>query len=71
MNRRLLEATVIELLSRNGASDVPHILSYLKDRFPETTEEELSRALLTLEVRGVLRMYSSQRDKQRVELVKG
>lgn len=71
MNRRLLEATIIEQLSRNGASDLTHILSFLRDRFPEITENDVDKALLTLEVRGILRMYSSQKDKQRVELVKG
>jgi len=71
VNRRLLEAAIIEQLSRNGASEISQILSFLRDRFPETSEDELNKSLLTLEVRGLLRVYSSQKDKQRVELVKG
>jgi len=71
VNRRLVESTIIEMLSRNGAQDYPSILRFIKDRFEELTEEELSKALMTLEIRGILRVYSAAKDKQRVELVRG
>jgi hypothetical protein len=71
VNRRLVESTIIEMLSRNGAQDYPSILRFIKDRFEELTEQELSKALMTLEIRGILRVYSAAKDKQRVELVRG
>lgn len=52
VNRRLVESTIIEMLSRNGAQDYPSILRFIKDRFEELTEEELSKALMTLEIGG-------------------
>jgi len=71
VNRRLVETTVVEMLSRNGAQDYPSLLRFMKDRFEEVTEEELDRALMILEIRGILRVYSATKDKQRVELVRG
>jgi hypothetical protein len=71
VNRRLLESTIIEMLTKNGAQDFPSLLKSMKDRVQDMDEEDLNRALMNLEVRGILRVYSTAKDKQRVELVRG
>lgn len=71
INKRLLESTIVEMLERNGALDLSYIFKSLKDRFQDLDEDDLNRALMRLEVRGLLRVYSIAKDKQRIELVRG
>jgi len=71
VNRRLLESTIVEMLSKNGAQDFSSLLKFLKDRIQDVDEEDLNRALMNLEVKGLLRAYSTAKDKQRVELARG
>jgi len=70
VNRRLLESTIVEMLSRNGAQDFSSLLKFIKDRVQDADEEDLNRALMNLEVKGILRAYSTAKDKQRVELAR-
>jgi len=71
VSRRLLESTIIEMLARYGAQDFPSLLKFTKDRIQDVDDEDLNRALMTLEVRGLLRRYSTTKDKQRIELTRG
>ena len=71
VNRRLVESNIVEMLMKSGAQDVKSILEFLRDRFDDTTEEELNKALMTLELHGIIRVYNATKDKQRVELVRG
>jgi hypothetical protein len=71
VNRRLLESTIIEMLTKNGAQDFPSILKSVKDRIEDVDEENLNRALMNLEVKGLLKVYSTAKDKQRIELARG
>lgn len=66
-----MESTIVEMLSRNGAQDFASLLKFIKDRVQDADEEDLNRALMNLEVKGLLRAYSTAKDKQRVELVRG
>ena len=70
VSRRMVESTIVEMLSKSGAQDYPSILGFVKDRFDDITEEELSKALMILEIHGVLRVYNASKDKQRVELTR-
>lgn len=70
VSRRMVESTIVEMLSKSGAQDYTSILGFVKDRFDDVTEEQLSKALMILEIHGVLRVYSASKDKQRVELVR-
>ncbi|MFB0543302.1 MAG: hypothetical protein ACETVR_00830 [Candidatus Bathyarchaeia archaeon] len=71
VNKRLLESTIIEMLAKNGAQEFSYIFKFLNDRFQNVDEDDLRRALMNLELRGILRVYPSLKDKQRVELVRG
>ncbi len=71
VNKRLLESTIVEMLMKNGALDFPYIFKSLKDRFQDMDESDLNRALMRLEVRGLLRVYNIAKDKLRIELVRG
>lgn len=71
VNKRLLESTIIEMLAKNGAQDFSNIFKFITDRFQKVDEGDLNRALMNLELRGILRVYHSSKDRQRVELVRG
>ena len=70
VKRRLLESTIIEMLVKNGAQDFSNILKTLKDRFQDVAKGDLTRALMNLEIRGVLRVYNTTKDRQRIELLR-
>jgi DNA-binding PadR family transcriptional regulator len=66
-----LETTVVEILKKKDAMSDEDLLSSLKESgFSDVGFGELNRALLRLEVEGVVYVSSLARGKRRVELRK-
>lgn len=64
-----LETVVVEVLQRKGAISDEDLLGFLRESgFGDVGFGELNRALLRLEVEGVVYVSSLARGKRRVEL---
>jgi hypothetical protein len=58
----------MELLERNSALKVDELLKRANTRHDDLTELELEKALMKMEIQGLVRVYRMPRGKQRVEL---
>lgn len=68
-NARPMSLAVVETLQKKGPTADVELLSELKDSFGDLSFRELNRALLRLEVAGLVRVTRLMKGKRRVELV--
>lgn len=66
---RPMSLVIVETLQRKGAMTDIELLSEMKDSYGDLSFRELNRALLKLEVTGVVRVSRLMKGKRRVELV--
>ena len=64
-----MNLAVVETLQKKGPVADVELLTELKDSFGELSFREFNRALLRLEVEGIVRVSRLMKGKRRVELV--
>ncbi|MCJ7505761.1 hypothetical protein MUP05_04765 [Candidatus Bathyarchaeota archaeon] len=68
-NSRPVNLAVVETLQKKGPIADLELLSELKDSYGDLSFRELNKALLRLEVQGLVRVTRLMKGKRRVELV--
>jgi hypothetical protein len=71
VNIRLITSTIVEALDRNGAQEMEDLYKTVQKLHDDIDNRFFEETLLSLEIQGLIRVYSTARDKRRVELVKG
>jgi Fe2+ or Zn2+ uptake regulation protein len=66
---RPLNLAVVEVLQRKGPLADSDLLDEVKETYGEISFRELNKALLKLELSGILRVTRLMKGKRRVELV--
>ena len=67
MDMKLVPATILELLDRNGALKVEDLLKRTKKRHSILTKSSLDQTLMEMEIRGLVKVYRMPKGKRRVE----
>ena len=71
MNDTLVQSTIVETLVRNGALEAKVLFMRVKKLHGNIDARFFDRTLMTMELHGLLRVYSMAKDKRRIELVRG
>jgi hypothetical protein len=71
VNIRLITSAIVEALDRNGAQEMEDLYKTVQKLHDDIDNRFFEETLLSLEIQGLIRVYSTARDKRRVELVKG
>ncbi len=71
MNNTLVQSTIVETLGRNGALEAKSLFKHVKKLHGDIDARFFERTLMTMELRGLVRVYSMAKDKRRIELVRG
>jgi len=64
-----MNLAVVETLQKKGPIADVELLSELKDSFGDLSFRELNKALLKLEITGIVRVTRLMKGKRRIELV--
>lgn len=70
MNDRLVATTIVEELGRNGALGVEALYKKVKKLHGDMGEQFFNKTLMTMELQGLIRVYSMSKEKRRVELAR-
>lgn len=70
MNDKLVTTTIVEALRRNGALEMGDLYKQVKKLHGEMGGRFFNEVLMTMELQGLIRVYSMAREKRRVELVR-
>jgi len=65
---RPLCSMVVEVLKKNGRITDDKLLDYLRMFYPDLSMKELSRALMTLEINGLVYVTRHSRGRKAIEL---
>ncbi len=68
MDKRMVTSKIVDLLERRGPQSLENIHKTLKKDMGELSRSELNRALMRMEIHGLVRVYRIPRGKHRVEL---
>jgi len=71
MNDRLVATTIVEALNRNGALGVEVLYKRVKKIHGDLGNQFFNKTLMTMELQGMIRVYSMSKEKRRVELARG
>ena len=71
MNDRLVATTIVEALGRNGALGVEALYKRVKKIHGDVGGQFYNKTLMTMELQGLIRVYSMSKEKRRVELARG
>ena len=71
INERLLELSIIEILEKNGVSEISDLIKSLKNQYQYINEANLNKILMKLEIKGKIKVFDALRGKRRVELIRG
>jgi hypothetical protein len=71
LNDTLVTSTIVETLGRNGALEVKSLFKQVKKLHSEIDNRYFDRTLMTMELQGLIRVYSMTKDRRRIELVRG
>lgn len=71
MNDTLVQSTIVETLVRNGALEAKALFKRVKKLHGDIDTRFFDRALMIMELHGLVRVYSMAKDKRRIELVRG
>ena len=69
MNDTLVQSTIVGTLVRNGALEAKALFKRVKKLHGNIDNRFFDRALMIMELRGLVRVYSMAKDKRRIELV--
>ncbi|HDJ22253.1 MAG TPA: hypothetical protein ENF19_03510 [Candidatus Bathyarchaeota archaeon] len=68
VDKRMITSKIVDLLERKGPQSLENIHKALKKEIGELSRNELNRALMRMEIHGLVRVYRIPRGKHRVEL---
>ena len=71
MNDTLLTSTIVETLGRNGTLEAKSLFKKVKKLHDDIDSRFFDKTLMTMELHGLIRVYSMSKDKRRIELVRG
>jgi DNA-binding HxlR family transcriptional regulator len=71
VNDTLVTSTIVEALERDGALEIKSLFKQVKKLHSDIDNRFFDRTLMTMELHGLVRVYSMTKDKRRVELVRG
>ena len=71
MNDRLVASTIIESLDRSGALEKEELYKSVQKLHSDLDHPFFEKALMDLEIQGLLRVSVMSKDRRRVELAKG
>jgi len=71
LNDTLMTSTIVETLGRNGALEAKNLYKRVKKLHGDIDSRFFDRTLMTLELQGIVRVYSMSKEKRRIELVRG
>jgi DNA-binding HxlR family transcriptional regulator len=67
VDMKLVPATILELLDRNGALKFEELLKRTKKRHSTLTKPALDQTLMEMEIRGLVKVYRLPKEKRRIE----
>ena len=70
MNDRLIPTTIVEALSKSGALTMDSLYKRVKKLHGDPGSKFFNDTLMTMELRGLVRVYAMSKDKRRVELAR-
>ncbi len=70
MNDRLIPTTIFEALGRSGALTSDSLYKRVKKIHGDPGSKYFNDTLMTMELQGLIKVYSMSKDKRRVELAR-
>jgi hypothetical protein len=70
VNDRLIHTTIVEALGRSGALTLDSLYKKIKKLHGDPGSRFFNDTLMTMELQGLIKVYSMSKDKRRVELAR-
>jgi hypothetical protein len=70
MNDRLIQTSIVEALDRSGALTMDSLYKRVKKLHGDPGSKFFNDTLMTMELQGLINVYSMSKDKRRVELAR-
>lgn len=70
MNDRLIQTSIVEALDRSGALTMDSLYKRMKKLHGDPGSKFFNDTLMTMELQGLINVYSMSKDKRKVELAR-